>query len=325
MRLKSVLMVTLALAACLPMTAAAQLQGRRAPTPAEAASFGQVVERGQTPRSDFDELMRFSSAINRLEAERPGQIDTYVVVAGLDADPVFGREAAETANVLSRRYGATGRTLLLAAGPGAGTGADSKADANGSPRNLGIALAAAAARMDPDEDVLVVYLTAHGHFSTGLAYLDGTRARGNIGPQRLAAMLNDLPVRNRLIIISACYSGVFVPVLSNPTTVVATAASSERTSFGCAPGNDWTYFGDALINNALRKPAGFASAFAEAQGLITRWESADRLTPSQPQISIGAQANWLARIDATAPAEAGTPQGRPAFNPGRGRAATSGN
>lgn len=315
MRLKPILMLTMALAACLPVTAAAQLQGRRAPTPAEAANFGQVIERGQPPRAEFDEFMRFSNAINRLEPQRAGQTDTYVVVAGLDADPVFGREAAETASVLSRRYGAEGRTLLLAAGPGAGTGAESKAVANGSPRNLGIALAAVAARMDPNEDVLVVYLTAHGHFATGLAYLDGTRARGNVGPQRLAAMLNDLPVRNRLIILSACYSGVFVPVLANPTTVVATAASSERTSFGCSPGNDWTYFGDALINNALRKPVGFAAAFTEAQGLITRWENADRLTPSQPQISVGADTGWLARIDSAVPQDVGTPQGRPAYSP----------
>lgn len=313
--IKQLAIATLCLVAFAPVTAGAQLNRSRAPTPAEAANFGQVIERGQRPQDELAELQRFSRAIAGLEAQRPGQTDVYVVVAGLDADPVFGREAAETAAVLSRRYNAANRTLTIAAGPGAGSGETNKAVANGSPRNLGIALAAVAEEMDPAEDVLVLYVIAHGHFATGLAYLDGTRGRGNIGPQRLTAMLNGLPIRNRMLLISACFSGIFVPILSSPTTVIATAASAERTSFGCAPGNDWTYFGDALINNAMRKPQGFAAVFDEAKGLISSWETADRLTPSEPQISIGNQTDWLARIDAAVPQEAGTRQGRPAYTP----------
>jgi Peptidase C13 family len=314
MRFRSFALLALAVTACLPVTAA-QSQSRRAPTPAEAANLGQVIERSPLPQAELSEFLRFSNAINSLAPQRPGQTDVYVVVAGLDADPVFGREAAQTASLLSRRYNAASRTLTLAAGPGAGEGDASKAVANGSPRNLGIALAAVSAKMDPAEDVLVVYITAHGHFATGLAYLDGNRGRGNIGPQRLAAMLNNLPARNRLVMLSACYAGVFVPVLATPTTVVATAASSERTSFGCAPGNDWTYFGDALINNALRKQTGFIGAFEEARSLISTWETADRLTPSMPQISVGADTGWLARIDASVPADLGPLEGRPAYSP----------
>ena len=59
---------------------------------------------------------------------------------------------------------------------------------------------------------------------------------------------------NRLVMIQACFSGQFVPALASPGTVVITAASADKPSFGCDPGNDWTLFGDALVNRALREP-----------------------------------------------------------------------
>jgi hypothetical protein len=31
--------------------------------------------------------------------------------------------------------------------------------------------------------------------------------------------------------------------------VVLTAAAADKTSFGCEPSRDWTFFGDALFNH----------------------------------------------------------------------------
>ena len=104
-----------------------------------------------------------------------------------------------------------------------------------------------------------------------------------------------LGIRNRLLLVSACFSGVFVPLLASDTTAILTAASADRTSFGCQADQDWTFFGDATINHALRKPQPFAAAAAEATGLIGGWEGQGHLTPSQPQLSVGAGAQALAR------------------------------
>jgi hypothetical protein len=197
-----------------------------------------------------------------------------------------------------------------------GTGANDRTMPDGNPNHLAAALAQVGELMNKDEDVLVLYLTAHGHWVTGVAFRDGDRATGNIAPSRLAAMLNEAGIKNRLIIVSACYSGIFIPALQNDTTVTMTAASSEKPSFGCRAENDWTFFGDALINNAMRQPTPAADAFAAARVLISQWETAENLSPSNPQVDIGLNApTWLDRLDARVPRGATPRVGRPANAP----------
>ena len=132
---------------------------------------------------------------------------------------------------------------------------------------------------------------------------------------RLGFAQNDLGIGNRMILVSACYSGVFVPILSSDTSIVVTAASAERSSFGCVSDNDWTFFGDALINHALRKPQPLSVAVNEATNLIAGWEGSAKLLPSQPQASFGAgAARWLAALEARSPRLATAPVGRPAID-----------
>src|SRR4029077_11554875 len=101
---------------------------------------------------------------------------------------------------------------------------------------------------------------------------------------------------------SACYSGVFVPVLQSETSAILTAASADRTSFGCRAENDWTFFGDAMINHALRKAQPLAAAFAEASTLVGGWETRSNVLASQPQVFIGTgAARWLTPLERRIP------------------------
>ncbi|WP_235532828.1 C13 family peptidase, partial [Sphingomonas sp. Leaf412] len=155
--------------------------------------------------------------------------------------------------------------------------------------------------MDVNEDVLVLYTTSHGA-PFGIYYNDGDQGYGAISPTRLWQQLSALGIRNRLIMVSACYSGVFVPLLSSDTTAILTASSADRTSFGCQSDNDWTFFGDALVNTALRRRVPLATAAAQAQALVAGWEGDAKLEPSQPQVSIGAgAAAWLAVLERDLP------------------------
>ena len=238
---------------------------------------------------------RFDAALGELKPQRPGVVDAFVIVAALDTDAVFGREAREAGRVLARRFDAEGRTIVLAEDEG-----DDRAGAAGTPRHLALALARAAALMDRKEDVLVLYTTSHGTPRAGLNYEDPSRGEGIVTPQQLAAML--APHENRLIILQACFSGQFIPVLAGPRTVIATAASAMTPSFGCSPGNDWTFFGHALVNQAMRVPDSFARQFRRAFVTINGWEQKLGIDPSNPQISVGAEsAAWLAALDARAP------------------------
>lgn len=210
--------------------------------------------------------------------------------------------------MLSHRFDAEGRTVLIAGTDGSGP----TQLPNGTLTSLTVALARIAEVMDPSEDVLVLYTTSHGA-KFGIAYHDGDEGYGVLGPDRLAALLAELGIKRRVLLISACYSGVFVPPLADDDTAIVTAASSERPSFGCKAENDWTFFGDALVNHALRKPQPLAAAAEEGRKMIGGWESANRLEASNPQVRIGDKvATWLAPLEARMPKAATQPVGAPA-------------
>lgn len=270
---------------------------------------GPELQRGRDARGMLADQRRLTTALAALQPERKGVVDAYVVSIALDSDPVFAREARESARVLTRRYDAEGRTLVFA-GPDGRGGATLPM---GSISTLTLALARIAEVMDRNQDVLVLYLTSHGAPDAGLAYHDGDQGFGILSPARFAAILDGLGIRNRLLLLSACYSGAFVPRLMSDTTAILTAASASRSSFGCRAENDWTFFGDALVNHALRKAQPLADAAAEARQTIIGWERAGRLDPSMPQVTIGdAVATWLAPLEARMPKAATAPVGAPA-------------
>ncbi len=271
------------------------------------ADAGMQVERDRGARDALAEHRRLAVALGQLEPQRPGVVDTYVLSVALDSDPVFGREAREAARVLARRYGADRRTLVLAGSDG--TRASELPI--GSPQALGAALAAVAERMDVREDVLVLFTTSHGG-PFGIVYHDGDSGYGGISPMKLRAMLGELGFTRRLLIVNACYSGVFIGPLASDDSVIVTAAATDRSSFGCFAENDWTFFGDAFVNRALRKAQPIEAAFTEARNQVAVWETEATLTPSRPQVSIGAAAHrWLAAIDGAVPTTASAPVGRP--------------
>ncbi|HSX56780.1 MAG TPA: C13 family peptidase [Sphingomonas sp.] len=277
---------------------------------AQQADGGTQIERDRPARHALAEHRRLARALAPLLPQRKGVVDAYVLSVALDSDPVFGREAREAGKVLARRYDAVGRTLVLG-------GTDGSAPSTlpmGSPVHVEAALARIAELMNPAEDVLILYTTSHGA-PFGIVYNDGNEGWGAISPDRLARLLDAFGIHRRLLIVSACYSGVFVPALSGPQTMIVSAAASDRSSFGCMAENDWTFFGDALINRALRKPQPLGPAVTEAIGLIAGWERQGNLKPSLPQQSMGAEVKrWLAPLEARMPRAATAPVGRPSLD-----------
>jgi hypothetical protein len=278
-----------------------------APELARLADLGVEIDRGRPAADALAEHRKLDRALAAIGPQRRGVVDAYVVSVALDSDPVFGREAREAGRVLTRRYAAAGHSVVLG-------GTDGRAASDlprGSPGNLAAVLARVAEQMDRSEDVLVLYTTSHGA-PLGIVYNDGDLGFGAISPARLWSLLTALGIRNRLVLVSACYSGAFVPILASPSTAIVTASSADRTSFGCQSDNDWTFFGDALVNHALRSPVALAAAAEEATRTIGGWEASAALTPSQPQVSIGSEAAaWLAILERRLP-PADASVGRPA-------------
>jgi hypothetical protein len=144
--------------------------------------------------------------------------------------------------------------------------------------------------MDVEQDVLFLYLTSHGSkhlFSVRFPELDLADLRDT----ELRTILDQSGIKWRVIVVSACYSGSFIDALKNEHTLILTAAAANKTSFGCSNENDFTYFGDAYINTALRHTRSFIAAFDQARNIIAAREREEELVPSQPQIYVGKAMN----------------------------------
>ena len=285
-----------------PILGTGQTEGIRT----ASLALGPELERGRSAKEMLADKRKFDAALAALRPQRPGTVDAYVVAVALDSDAVFAREAREAGRVLTRRYDSEGRSLTLA-------GPDGKSAElpRGSIGSLTLALARIAELMDPKEDVLILFATSHGA-PEGLAYHYGDTGYGVLSPYRLAGVLAELGIERRILLLNACFSGVFVPYLATRDTAILTAAAADRASFGCDAENDWTFFGDALVNNAMRKPASLTAAAAEAHRMVAQWEVEGAIEPSLPQVRVGDGVHaWLTALEARMPRSATAPVGTP--------------
>ena len=156
---------------------------------------------------------------------------------------------------------------------------------------LARSLQVAANGLDAEKDVLFLILTSHGS-RAGLAVKAG-RLTETLTPSRLAKMLARTGVRHKVVVISACYSGVFIPPLANPDLLVITAADANHPSFGCRDKAKWTYFGDAFFNIALRRAKSVKNAFVVARTLVRKRELREHSEPSNPLMVGGANVHPL--------------------------------
>jgi hypothetical protein len=134
-------------------------------------------------------------------------------------------------------------------------------------------------------------LTSHGS-RAGLEVKAG-RLTQTLTPSKLADMLALTGVRHKVVVISACYSGVFIPRLANPNMLVITAADADHPSFGCRDKAKWTYFGDAFFNVALRQAKSLKDAFIVARALVQKRELHEHIEPSNPLMAGGANVQPL--------------------------------
>lgn len=212
-----------------------------------------------------------------LPASTPA-VELYsLTLAGDGKQSVFLREADYVAKLLRERFGARGNITLT-------NHRDHLADRPLATReSLTRAVRALAERSGP-EDLVFIYLTSHGSRSHELSIDQPRLELADLPASELAALLKPLAGRDKVIVISACYSGGFIPLLQDDHTLVMTAARADRVSFGCSEENDFTYFGRALFAEALQQTDDLQRAFELAKRTVAEREQADDFEPSEPQL-----------------------------------------
>ena len=130
----------------------------------------------------------------------------------------------------------------------------------------------------------LIYFSSHGA-PTGLLINDGV-----LPPGTLAAMLDrTCGARPTIVVISACFSGVYVPYLAGGNRMIITAARLDRTSFGCGEADKYPYFDDCFLQSTP-KTKNFPALASAVQTCVAAREVKEGMTPpSEPQVFIGAQ------------------------------------
>lgn len=216
-------------------------------------------------------------ALDALPASTP-TVELYsLTLAGDGKQSVFLREADYVSKLLRERFGARGNVTLS-------NHRDHLADRPLATReSLTRAVQTLAERSGP-EDLVFLYLTSHGSHDHELSIDQPRLQLADLPADELAALLQPLRDRYKVVVISACYSGGFIPPLKDDKTLVMTAARADRVSFGCSEENDFTYFGRALFAEALNETDDLARAFELAKTRVAEREQADDFEPSEPQL-----------------------------------------
>lgn len=224
---------------------------------------------------------------------RGPKVFTVSIAAG-GSQAIFGREAEAMRELFARRLGKGAPGLLLSNGV-VHHGKVPLANQD----NVSATLTAIGERFDPARDLLVIYLTAHGGPDASLQTdLPDAFGLKSISAPFLAESLDKAGIGRRIVIVSACFSGTWVGPLTTPDTIVLTASSATRTSFGCDDRRQYTVFGAALLEGELSKGASWRAAFDRLQLDIGEQESKLGIPPSLPMAAVGTrmEAVWNAPL-----------------------------
>ena len=127
-----------------------------------------------------------------------------------------------------------------------------------------------------------LYFTSHGA-PQGILF-------GEVGmpPAVMAQLVNDCcSDRPTVVIVSACYSGVFIPALADDNRMIMTAARPDRTSFGCSEDLHYTFF-DQCVLESMPNSQNFPEMAKKTQDCVAAREQKEGVSPpSEPQVFIG--------------------------------------
>jgi hypothetical protein len=216
-------------------------------------------------------------------ARFPAQTDSgahvyFLGFAGYGEQKVFAEEIKLAARNVGEKYGSTQRSVLLL---------NDRRDLTTYPpateATLRYSLNALGRVMNREEDVLFLALSSHGWKDATIDVSNEGMEPKALGARTLADLLSASGIRWKVIVVSACYSGAFIAPLADDHTIILTAASKRRTSFGCSDTSELTYFGEAFYRDALPASLQLRAAFETAKQEIRRREKEEEVRPSQPQ------------------------------------------
>ena len=196
-------------------------------------------------------------AIDALEDARAGIADLYFVGFGPDArHEGFRRELDNAQHVLDERFDTHGRSMVML---------NNRATVAELPfatlTNLRRVLLEIGGTIDPDEDIVMLYLTGGVAEDHGLAAIHPPLELVSLTPEGLKQLLDNAGIRFRVIVVATCAGGAWLDALQDDDTAVLVSSPGATHPAGCDGRADPSTFSAALFERALRTADGIPAAF----------------------------------------------------------------
>lgn len=222
-------------------------------------------------------------ALAQLQEGEQGQTDWYFLgIGGAAYQSVFRREVESVQSLFDNRFSTDGYSLVLI-----NDDDTTLSQPIATRTSISKAIQTIGERMNKDEDVLFLFLTSHGSPEGVFELSHAPLQIQSLTPDWLKDQLESAGIQWRVIVVSACFSGTFIAPLESSKSLIITAAAASKTSFGCTDDADFTYFGRAFFDEALRQEHSLLQAFEAAKVTIMEREKEEGFTPSQPQLFMG--------------------------------------
>ena len=148
-----------------------------------------------------------------------------------------------------------------------------------------------------DHDLIAIVISTHG-YPGGVRNKVGIAKDQALSAGELKLLFDPISNKQIIMIIYSCYAGSLISDLHGDQTVILTASSAKRPSFGCDQQSENTWFVASLKSAALylqKKNERFSLMrwFKKARQLVAERELDMGVTASNPQIFIGRKVNSL--------------------------------
>lgn len=225
-------------------------------------------------------------ALDALAEERPERSDLYFVgFAPYGRDDAYRKDVEAAQKIMDARWGTADRSVLMLNSPQTLISAPFA-----TVTNLRETLNEIGSIIDPDDDVVMVYLASRSGPDHRLDAAQPPLSLVELSPSGLKQLLADAGIKWRIIVVSACFSGGYIEPLRDEYTMIVTSSQSDRQSFGCGERSDAAFFGDAFFAQGVAKGDSLEAAFAGARDRVAaREREAGYAPPSNPQIHVGAE------------------------------------
>ena len=218
-------------------------------------------------------------ALGEIAEGRAGTPEFYFVGFAPDGTQESNaREMRKARAAFESRFGAAGRSIALVSNE-ASLGEFPIATAT----NLRRALATVAERMNADEDVLFLHVSARGDARFDLAAWLPPLEQAPINPTALARMLHDSGMRWKVVVVSACHAGGFIEPLKDPYTLVIASSPADGAPAGCDGGG----FDEAFFQDGLGTARDLVAAFEHARTRLADRAREKGGAASDPQLWAG--------------------------------------